>query len=170
MDCPDSRPIFSLSHFFKARLAFIFSGRFQITHGTILNWYARVTFREMKLIFGTCLFLIAGICTAQAQSDSTVFHQGLPVSHDDTVRNFPHYDYYPKTRMVIVPYEQLPHKLQRSLKEKDLYKGWDQFPVYYDKNTDIYDIRFMDGSDTTVVGMNKNGKPVTYGKRSKDDQ
>jgi hypothetical protein len=125
----------------------------------------------MKSILAVLLFCMsAGLSKSFGQTDSTVFHQGLPVSHDDTVRNFPHYDYYPQTRMIIVPYEQLPGKLQRTLKTKDMYKGWDQFPVYYNKNTDLYDIRFMEGNDTTVIGMNKSGKPVTYGKRSKDDQ
>lgn len=124
--------------------------------------------RGLKLL----LFLTMMACAVNAytQTDSaTVYRHGLPVSEDDTVQNFPQNDYYPKNVRMVIPDNHLPPKLHKSLQENPRYSGWEQLPVYYDKNTDIYTIRILENSDTTFIGLNRNGKPVSYGNNSIDD-
>lgn len=124
---------------------------------------------------GLKLLLLVGtisVCVVKgySQTDSaTVYRHGLPVSEDDTVQNFPQYDYYPKNIQVVIPDHHLPSKLHKTLHNNPRYKGWDQLPVYYNKNTDIYTIRILENSDTTFIGLNKNGKPVSYGNNSVED-
>jgi hypothetical protein len=119
--------------------------------------------------FIVSLFLLMVCSAVNAQQDSTVYHQGIPVSDDDTVQNFPQYDYFPKQDSEIIRYDLLPQKVQRQLKHNANYAGWNQFPVYFNRHTDIYTIRIKQGSDTTVIGLNKNGKPVTFGESSRED-
>jgi hypothetical protein len=131
--------------------------------------------RFITMILAIRLALLPVLLTAlspavKGQQDSTVYLQGLPVSEDDTVQNFPHYDYFPKQDSEIIRYDLLPPKLQRQLKHNVNYKGWDQFPIYFNRHTDIYTIRIKEGGDTTVIGLNKNGKPVTFGENSREEQ
>jgi hypothetical protein len=124
---------------------------------------------DFSRIIIVSFFLLMFCSTVNAQQDSTVYHQGIPVSDDDTVQNFPQYDYFPKQDSENIRYDLLPQKVQRQLKHNTNYAGWDQFPVYFNRHTDIYTIRIKQGSDTTVIGLNKNGKPVTFGESSREE-
>jgi hypothetical protein len=105
-----------------------------------------------------------------AQSDSTLYLNGLPVSQDDTVRNFPSSDYYPKNKPVVISHDKLPERLRAALNREPIYKGWNRLPVLYDKNTDRYTVRVINENDTVFYGLDKKGNPLTYGKEWKDDQ
>jgi hypothetical protein len=130
---------------------------------------ARLVMMNFTRSFALLALFWMGCSTVHAQQDSTVYHMGLPVSDDDTVQNFPQYDYFPKQDSEIIRYDLLPQKVQRQLKHNVNYAGWDQFPVYFNRHTDIYTIRIKQGSDTTVIGLNKNGKPVTFGESSREE-
>jgi hypothetical protein len=123
----------------------------------------------MKLIIVLSVGLLSFQCTL-GQSDSTLYINGLPVTQDDTVRNYPSSDYYPKDKTVVVPSNRLPEKLRTILNREPLYKGWDRLPVLYDKNTDRYTVRVITENDTVFYGLDRKGNPLTYGKKSKDDQ
>ena len=118
------------------------------------------------------LLLMLYICvtSAYAQTDSaTVYIHGLPVSEDDTAEHNSLKDIPPLNKDIIVPFNQLPRKVQQALKEPE-YKGWNDFPIQYRRTTGIYTIRFISKGDTTVIGLNENGKPVKFGENSIDDQ
>jgi hypothetical protein len=122
------------------------------------------------------LFAILFCCCAMqfsvfAQSDSTtLFRQGLPVSDDDTVQHFPAKDFYPRTNIRSVRESDLPQKVVHTLNRKSIYEGWNRLPVYHDLNTDIFYVRVVHGSDTASYGLNRNGKAVSYGRKTIDDE
>ena len=115
-------------------------------------------------------FLALGFFDLHAQNDSTILQNGLPVSSVDSVRNFPSHDYYPKNSEVTVPNAALPHRLLKALRNDPIYLGWEKLPVLYNRDTQIYTVRVITKSDTAYYGLNDHGKPVSYGKKGKDDQ
>lgn len=110
----------------------------------------------------TILLTCTALCSA-AQDDSTVYRHGLPVSDDDTVQNFPERDYSPRENVVVVPHSKLPKDLKDELNENAEFKGWQDMPVLFDHNTGRYIVRIKNDTTVTTIGVNKNGKPVTYG-------
>jgi hypothetical protein len=124
----------------------------------------------MKHLLLFCLFLIPGWVVVQAQNDSTVYIHGLPVSGDDTVQHFPKNDLPPNNNIVIIPENQLPSSLLKALNKDKRYSGWKAFPVYYNTSTEVYNVTVKNAADTTYYGFNSNGKPVTYGRNTIDDQ
>lgn len=116
------------------------------------------------------VFAVVTGYNAWSQSDSTLYINGLPVSEDDTVRNFPSTNYYPKNNEVIVGNRQLPEKLLDKLKKQSVYKGWERFPVLYNKSTDRYTVRVLSQNDTLYFGLDGNGNAVSYGKKNRDNQ
>jgi hypothetical protein len=107
---------------------------------------------------------------AWSQNDSTVYEQGIPVSDDDTVQNFPRQDFYPKKKIEVLSYNAVPDKIKKALNKNSLYKGWNRLPIYHDLNTDIFYVRIVNKTDTTTYGLNKHGDPVTYGEHSVNDE
>lgn len=120
--------------------------------------------------YAVLMLLASTFFKINAQSDSAIYENGLPVADDDTVRNFPAYDLYPKNSELTLSKEELPHRLVKALNNDELYKGWDKLPVVYNKRTGIYSIRVIHTNDTAYYGFNDHGKPVSYGKRGRDDQ
>lgn len=100
---------------------------------------------------------------AFAQEDSTRYINGLPVSEDDTARQFlQNRDLEPKDRLVIVPLDRLPEKLVDELDSEDIYQGWRDTSVYFDSNTKIYHIPVKYADGVKIFGMRENGDPVTF--------
>lgn len=100
---------------------------------------------------------------AFAQEDSTRYINGLPVSEDDTARQFlQNRDLEPKDRLVIVPLDRLPEKLMDELDSEDLYQGWRDTAVYFDSNTKIYHVPVKYAEGVKIFGMRENGDPVTF--------
>jgi hypothetical protein len=98
-----------------------------------------------------------------AQDDSTRYINGLPVSEDDTARQFlKNQDLTPKNRLSPVPVSQLPEKLLDALDTEEQYKGWRDTTVYFDSNTEIYTVPVKYAEGVKIFGMSKNGDPVTF--------
>jgi hypothetical protein len=114
----------------------------------------------MKIIC-VALFLIGGLCPAlMAQADSTRFEYGLPVTDDDTAKNFPSADIYPLKSYQRLNATQLPKKVLKALRRKE-YKGWQQGDLYFDRNTEIYIVEVPRDKDVYVFGLSEEGKPVS---------
>ena len=98
-----------------------------------------------------------------AQEDSTRYINGLPVSEDDTARQFlENRDLTPKDRLSPVPVSQLPEKLLNELDAEEQYNGWRDTIVYFDRNTEIYHVPIRYAEGVKIFGMRKNGDPVTF--------
>jgi hypothetical protein len=98
-----------------------------------------------------------------AQEDSTRYINGLPVSEDDTARQFlENRDLEPLNRLAPVPVSQLPEKLLDELDAKEQYKGWRDTTVYFDRNTEIYHVPVRYAEGVKIFGMRENGDPVTF--------
>lgn len=111
------------------------------------------------------LLLVAFMLSAAelpGQNDSTKYRFGLPVSEDDTTRNFPPTDLDPETRMLAVPASELPAKVLESLTTEDQYKGWRDTTVYFEKNTGLYRVPVKSKDGIRIFGLNREGKPVTF--------
>jgi hypothetical protein len=103
-----------------------------------------------------------------AQSDSTQYIYGLPVTPSDTATAAPEADPdTPKKRVWVNP-EQLPKRLKRELDTKNLYKGWRNDSVFLDLNTRLYLIRIREKNSMRIYGFDQDGNPVTYDEVSLD--
>lgn len=116
----------------------------------------------MRYIITTIICVLCfGIGDSNAQSDSTTYQFGLPVEEDDTVQNFPQQDLAPENHYRKMSINELPVKLRKRLRTSD-YEGWEKSGVYYDKNSDLYYVRVRRGEEIRSIGLNRNGKPVTF--------
>lgn len=96
------------------------------------------------------------------QSDSTQYENGLPVTNDDTVRNFPSTDYYPFEKFRKLDVAELPKKVAHALKHESQYNGWERGNIYFDVNTQLYLIQIPRNEDAYVYGVNADGKSVSF--------
>lgn len=114
----------------------------------------RILFHVAALIFlsATCVF---------AQSDSTRYINGLPVSEDDTAQ-VAKTDLDPKNTLTAVAPDELPDKLREVLDKDDQYKGWQDSTVYFQENTGLYlvPVRYEEG--VKLFGLSERGHPVTF--------
>ena len=111
-------------------------------------------------IAATLICLSAG--KVLAQDDSTRYIFGLPVSEDDTARQFPVRDLAPKNTRTPVNASALPQSLLEILDREPQYEGWRDSTVYFDKNTGLYLVPVRYEQDVRIFGLNENGRPVTY--------
>lgn len=116
----------------------------------------------MKTIALFLGFIWFGTLLTNAQNDSTVYINGIPVTESDTVTNFPDTDLFPKTNHERIHYDKIPSKLRKILERKSLYKGWNQTGVFLDKNTNLYLVRVSVKKGYKIFGLDKNGNPVTF--------
>lgn len=56
----------------------------------------------------------------------------------------------------------VPTKLQQALMTNDLYKNWQDSPLYLDKDTKVYTLYIKKDSTIIMYGFNDRGKAVTY--------
>jgi len=114
----------------------------------------------------TRLLLIAAILASAiqllAQNDSTVYRFGLPVTEDDTTRQFPAVDMEPQNKLVAVRANELPKKVLRALNREEQYHGWRDTTVYFEKNTGLYHVPVKHEDGVRVFGLNADGHPVTF--------
>ncbi|MBT1702236.1 hypothetical protein [Chryseosolibacter indicus] len=115
------------------------------------------------------IILMLAAFQVKAQSDSTAYVHGLPVSEDDTVAVFPQSDLGPQENIVAVPESQIPKKVKKALRKGDQYEGWQGSTVYYDKNTHLYLVEIKRGNASRIYGLDESGRPVTYDEVSKND-
>lgn len=98
-----------------------------------------------------------------AQNDSTRYINGLPVSEDDTARQFlDKTDLEPKNSLGPVSISQLPQKLRDALEKGDQYDGWKDSTIYFEKNTGLYHVPVKYSEGVKIFGLNENGDPVTF--------
>lgn len=116
----------------------------------------------MKILISIFPLVFLSIPTVFGQGDSLRFKHGLPVREDDTVSDFPKQDFYPKNKYTRVPLSQIPSGIRSELNSDRLYKGWKEFPVYRDNNTQLYIIRTREGNSIRTYGFDKKGNPVTF--------
>lgn len=116
----------------------------------------------MKILCITAAFVF--ICTSRAfaQNDSTRYINGLPVSEDDTARQFLQTDLEPKDHLRIVPPDALPSDVLKALERDESYDGWRDSTVYYDRNTSLFLVHIKSAQSVKIIGMNGKGKPVTF--------
>src|SRR5688572_17565561 len=94
----------------------------------------------IKIILTIAAFILPGATTAFSQNDSTRYINGLPVSEDDTVKQFPQEDLGAKNKLIAVELNDLPSKLVDVLKKEEQYQGWQDSTIYFEKNTGIYHV------------------------------
>lgn len=97
-----------------------------------------------------------------AQGDTIRYIQGLPVSDDDTVRQFPERDLQPANDLRPVGLPALPADVLEALDEEDQYRGWRDSIVYFQENTGLYLVPIKYKGGVKIFGVNKDGDPVTY--------
>jgi hypothetical protein len=114
------------------------------------------------------LFLIAWTQSAAQQQDSTIYVNGIPVSEDDTVANFPQTDFFPKENHRRVGTEKIPSKLRKALDTKPQFRKWEQTGVYFDTNTKLYIVKVPLENGYRIFGLDADGKPVTFDEVSED--
>jgi hypothetical protein len=116
----------------------------------------------MKTICIALFLLCSSACVLIAQTDSTRYEYGLPVTEDDTATDFPSTDLYPPTNYREVNVTDLPGRVRKALTKQDQYRGWEKGLLYFDQNTKIYFVEVPRGDDVHVFGLSKSGKPVSF--------
>lgn len=105
--------------------------------------------------------LLLGVFPVFGQ-DSTRYIHGLPVSDDDTVRNFPQTDRQPDNKYRALAVKDLPSRLRKTLDEEPQYEGWRDSTVYLEINTDLYIVPVKYDGGIKVFGLKEDGNAVTY--------
>jgi hypothetical protein len=115
-----------------------------------------------KTIITIVAFILFSGATGYAQADSTRYIRGLPVSDDDTARQFPQEDLEPQDKIMVVPPYKLPSEVREALENQPQYQGWQDSTVYFDKNTRLYIVPVKNNEGIELYGLNENGEPVTF--------
>lgn len=117
----------------------------------------------MKTVFCIAAALVLlGNFPAFGQDDSTRYIHGIPVSDDDTVRNFPQRDRQPDNRYRPLSVAELPSGLLKVLDEEPQYDGWRDSTVYFEVNTDLYIVPVKYDGGVKIFGLQEDGNAVTY--------
>lgn len=115
----------------------------------------------MKILLIAALIVTSTTLWAQ-ESDSTVYRFGLPVSNDDTTRQFLQDDRIPRNEWKAVPVDDLPSEVLEAITEGDQYKGWRDSTVYYEENTGHYIVPVEAEDGLRIYGLSEDGEPVTF--------
>lgn len=115
-----------------------------------------------KIIIVIAAFVFFGSTPLFSQGDSTKYINGLPVSEDDTAIHEPQRDFEPHNRLRPVTANSLPAKLREILDEEEVYQGWEDTTIYYEKNTDLYIVPIRHRNSVKIFGLTENGDPVTF--------
>jgi hypothetical protein len=71
-------------------------------------------------------------------------------------------DLPPIRNLAEVSKDTIPTRLIKTLRNSELYAGWETLPMYIDKNTGLYMLYLKKDSTITIYGFNEHGKPITY--------
>ncbi|HYG04587.1 MAG TPA: hypothetical protein VD927_19200 [Chryseosolibacter sp.] len=126
----------------------------------------------MKRIVAAAWFtLIVVMCFGQTNSDtSTIYRNGLPISEDDTVTNFPGVDFEPLNHYNKIKFEALPQKLQEELQSNSRFSGWRDSLLYFDEVNDRYYVAIPVDSMVQIFGFDARGNVVTFDEQPPPDQ
>lgn len=116
----------------------------------------------LKAVF-LIVFLLPVLAVAQQKdlTDSTEFRFGLPISNDDTTKQV-RSDQDPANQWVAVPPSGLPRKLKRALDRNEVYEGWENGKIFFDKSINQYLLRMRNGNAITTYGLAADGSPVSF--------
>src|SRR5689334_15502921 len=112
-------------------------------------------FLPMKNAFQLLMLFFFFTITGYAQHDSTRYANGLPVSQDDTVQQFPQRDLNPVNELIRTEKREVPKKIIKRLQKDKLYEGWEKVPIYFDKNTKLYVIHIPSGNTSRTYHFNE---------------
>ena len=115
-----------------------------------------------KKILVIAAFFLFGSTAVFSQSDSTRYINGLPVSEDDTARQAPQTDFTPANKRVPVAEAYLPAELREVLDEEEIYRGWQDTTIYFERNTGLYIVPIRYSEGVKIFGLTKDGEPVTF--------
>lgn len=105
-------------------------------------------------------FCIATAVPSFAQDDSIRLIHGLPVVEDtvsEEVTFTPRLD----SAEEISPGD-LPPKVMRALQRKDIYRGWEEARIFFEREAGLYRIEIPAGAVVRIIGLDTTGRPVTY--------
>lgn len=125
-----------------------------------IRWHSLFPVGGMIRI-ATIMIILSGAFESFAQDDSIRYINGMPVNADDTVRHFPQNDFSPENNLQPVPAVALPDEVRETLKQ-ELYEGWQDSIVYYQKNTELYLVPVKYENGVKIFGLNARGESVTY--------
>ena len=126
----------------------------------------------MKRIILFSVFLLGSVVSfAQIDSDtSTVYRNGLPISEDDTVTNFPGVDFKPFNEYKKVSFDALPEKLKEELNENSRFNGWRDSLLYFDEINSRYFVAIPIDSMVQIFGFDKRGNVITFDEQPLPDR
>jgi hypothetical protein len=104
---------------------------------------------------------LIGLAQQKDLTDTTVFRYGLPVSNDDTTKQI-RTDEDLANQWVPVDAKKIPDALRRTLERKEVYDGWEQGQIYYDKSINQYVVRIREAKSIRTYGFSAEGAPVTF--------
>lgn len=110
-------------------------------------------------------FSVLAICVAAAvpsfaQDDSVRLIHGLPVA-EDTVNEEVTSTPLLHSAEEISP-DDLPAKVVRALRRKEIYRGWEEGRIFFERKPGLYRIEIPVGDVTRIFGLDTAGRPVTY--------
>lgn len=94
-------------------------------------------------------------------TDSTEYRFGLPVSNDDTTKRV-RSDLDPANQWIAVKRTDIPKKLRRTLERNDIYEGWEEGELFFDKSINRYLLRIRREDVVTTYGLAADGSPVSF--------
>jgi hypothetical protein len=117
----------------------------------------------MKKYFVSILLAmpLLGYCQQKDLTDSTVFRYGLPISNDDTTKQV-RTDEDQANQWVAVDAKQIPDALRKTLEKKEIYKGWEQGQIYYDKSINQYVVRMREAKSIRTYGFSAEGAAISF--------
>ena len=116
----------------------------------------------MKVTMNIAALCILFALPAFSQNDSTRYINGLPVTEDDTTRQFLQGDLEPKNKVTRVSPNAIPAELLKALNTESQYQGWKDSTVYFEANTGLYLIPIKTGEGVRIYGLDRKGNPVTF--------
>jgi hypothetical protein len=115
-----------------------------------------------KFIFLILLSIpLAGYCQQKDLTDSTEFRYGLPVSNDDTTQRVLT-DEDPSNRWEPVEAAKIPKRLRETLQDKEVYDGWEQGQIYFDKSVKQYLVRIREAKAVRTYSFSEEGAVVSF--------
>jgi hypothetical protein len=115
-----------------------------------------------RMVFTLAAIMVLVYSSAFSQGDSTLYINGLPVSEDDTVQQFPAQEVPPTDKLKPVGVPQLPDEVREALEEQSQYSGWRDSTIYFEENTGLYLVPVKYEGGVRIFGLDENGEPVTY--------
>lgn len=113
--------------------------------------------KYQQIIIVSAFYLTSGMAYAQ-----TSIKNDEPAGQDQQYWKEIPKDLPPKRDLALVSKDTIPTRLRRTLNGSELYEGWENLPIYIDRNTSLYMLYLKKDRTISIYGFNENGKPITY--------